>query len=61
MLETMACSSKFVEPMMMAGFALEARTEAKAAKAGKAVARAREPTAPSRRERLNRMDHYLFQ
>ena len=34
MLATMVDSSKFSEPMMMAGLALEARTEAKAAALG---------------------------
>jgi hypothetical protein len=61
MLATMVDSSKFSEPMVMVGLALEARTEARAPTPGRAMARARAPTAPRRRERLNRMSHYLFQ
>ncbi len=53
MLETMACSSKFVEPMMMVGL-LDACTDASAA-VGATTRAATMARAPTSRECLKRM------
>jgi hypothetical protein len=54
MFETIACSSKLVDPMIIVGLVPEALTDAKAA-LGTQTAAATAASAPRRRERLNRM------
>ena len=55
MFDTMACSSKLVDPMMMVGLLAELLTEAPADRVGMTSVAAMAARTPEARERLNRM------
>ena len=59
MFDTMACSSKLVEPMMMVGL-LEASLDAPAATTGTTSVAATAASTPVNSERVNRMRPPLF-
>ena len=59
MFETMACSSKLVEPMMIVGL-LDALVEAPAETAGMASVAASAVRTPAARKRVRRMEGTFF-
>ena len=57
MFETMACSSKLVDPITMVGLLDEAPAGAPVRAAGRMSVEARAASAPKARERVKRMGH----